>query len=435
MQKIEGHHKPIQIVVGGQYGSESKGLVVGYLAIKDRADFCVRTGSINAGHTVYHEGKKYVNQLIPVGWVNPKTQLILGAGVYIDPELLKVEIDMINSAMPEANVLDRLFIDKRCAVHLPSNYKEEHESKIHERMGSTGHGVMSAIVDKMHRKQEYRLFKDLSESQGFNIVDTVVMLNEGYDEGKQILIEGTQGTMLDFHLGFYPFVTTRQTVAANWLAECGLSPMLNTEVHMVIRTMPIRVAGNSGYMGQEVRWQDLATRINSTLISNGKAGIIDQSVVKKFALLENRLLTDTGFTGHPIDWSIGQRWDNSGFLSNYHNKIFNSMTNDEVIELRKFFEITTVTKKLRRIAELNNEDLFFAIMVNRPKYLHVNFLNYLYPTCWGVKSQKELVDSKEYSMIMGWLNMLADKHKICIQTINCSPDNVFEINGVGVTNI
>ncbi len=333
---------------------------------------------------------------------------------------------MINRAMPDQDVRSRLFIDSRCGVHLPGNYKHEQDLKLHEKMGSTGHGVMSAIVDKMSRSHEYQLFSQMEQSRMYEVKDTVRVLNNAYDNEEQILIEGTQGTLLDFHLGFYPFVTTRQTVASNWLAECGLSPNLETEVHMVIRTLPIRVAGNSGYMGDEIRWVDLATQLNNKLTSFGKETIVDQEVVNKFRSMEKQVLLDHGYQKHPFVWEDQFKWQESEFLSKFYELVLAKMTEDEVKELKKFFEITTVTKKLRRIADFNVVDFDYAMMLNRPDFLHVNFLNYLFPSCWNVRSWEGLEECIEYPMILDYLRQLTSGYKTQIQTVNCAPDNVFE---------
>ncbi len=444
------HLKPIIIVVGGQYGSESKGLVAADLAVERKAYYCVRTGAINAGHTVYFEGKPYVNQQIPVGWVNLNAKLVIGAGAYIDPEILAQEVKMINEATG-LDVRERLFIDQRCGSHLREDYKTEEDMKLHGKMGSTGHGCMAAIVRKMARDEKYLLFKDLPEAKGYNIVDTVQMLNDAYDNRRQILLEGTQGTLLDFHLSHYPFCTARQTFAASWLAEAGLSPHLRTEIHMVIRTMPIRVAGNSGPMGEkETRWPELATLVNKKLIAAGKEPMVNQDLVDKFDRLEKeyiennlyydgehtfktkKLNLDPNWPGTDYTkWTKEQRWQHNIFLSNLHSEVLKLFTPEEVKELKKFFEITTVTKKLRRIAYIDDKELAYSIMLNRPTYLDINFLNYLFPSCWGAETFEELRACAEWPMIENYLINISLKFKVAIARVNCSPKKTIVINTIG----
>src|SRR3972149_5855212 len=108
--------KPICIVVGGSWGSESKGNVVAGICKERNVDIVVRTGSLNAGHTTYYNGKPYKMQLLPVGWVNLSTQLFLGPGMYIHLETLRKEIDIVNEATG-TDVRDRLRIDFRAGMH------------------------------------------------------------------------------------------------------------------------------------------------------------------------------------------------------------------------------------------------------------------------------------------------------------------------------
>src|SRR5947207_3678785 len=108
---------PIAVVQGAQWGSESKGTVAAKLCIDRNMDFAVRTGSVNAGHTVIYKGITVKNQQLPTGWVNPHTQLVLGAGAYINSDILLKEIKEINNLMPDSDVLDRLWIDERAGSH------------------------------------------------------------------------------------------------------------------------------------------------------------------------------------------------------------------------------------------------------------------------------------------------------------------------------
>ncbi len=420
-------NKPILIVVGGQYGSESKGLVAGHLAVERDVDICVRTGSINAGHTVYYKGKPYVNQLIPVGWVNLKTKLVLGAGVYIESELLAKEVKMINEAIGDgSDVRDRLLIDVRCGVHNESHHKTEQDMDLHGTMGSTGKGVAAAIVDKMMRQPEYKLFSQTQEATGYAMVDTVRMLNNAYKVGMLILLEGTQGALLDFHLGHYPYVTSRQTQAGAWLLEAGLPSNYKTEIYSVIRTYPIRVAGNSGPMGKrEIRWSDLARSINTKLKHVGKEPLIDELVLFQFDEAELEVLDEAGLSGygHPCDWSKELRKEHSKFLSEFPSMTLKRLSDEYTItELRKLFEITTVTKKLRRIAELDFDELDYSVIINNPNFLVVNFLNYEFPSCWGVKTVRDLMACSEWPDIINYLKEIELRTGAKIKYVNCSPD-------------
>jgi adenylosuccinate synthase len=365
----------ITIVVGGNYGSESKGCVVGHFARDNGVDICVRTGAINAGHTVYYEDQPYKMQLIPAAWVNPDVKLVIGAGAYVEPTVLENEIRMINRAMPGSDVRDRLFVDFRCGTHLQKHHDQEKEDGLHGRMGSTGEGCGAAIIDKLGRRDDYQLFGQTNVARllGLRLVDTARMLNDAYDEGQHILIEGTQGTGLDLHFGHYPYVTSRQTIAASWLAECGLAPTLNIETVMVVRTFPIRVAGNSGPLADEIEWTDFAESFKTTNKYDDLAiGTFRENLNNK---IKSYNLPDKKFS----EYTVQERRKYAPILSSIHAEVLSEMNPDLRQKLKGIFEFTTVTKKLRRIGKLDITDLQKAVMLNRPTYIVLTFLNYVFP--------------------------------------------------------
>lgn len=388
--------KPIVVVQGGQWGSEAKGAIAANLCVTRNIDFAVRTGAINAGHTVAYKGKRYAMQQLPTGWVNPNTRLVIGAGAYIHLETLIREVEMVNAAMPEQDVRDRLWIDRRCGTHTEAAEAASKLANRHHRMGATGKGCSEAIVAKIRdRNDGYKLFIDtLADRDGYRFTDTVAMLNKMYDDGASILIEGTQGTLLDLHLGPYPFTTSRMTSAANWIAECGLSPALQYEVVLVCRTYPIRVAGNSGPMSNEIEWVDLAQSINHKLIASGGTGKISSIALGEF---ENKLQDAAykavedgtykvprapnrhGYDVRLSDWTEAERSEYRVAASELHRDALRLCSPQTLSELSKFFEMTTVTRKLRRIAELSIDDLGFAIAVNRPAWIALTFIDYVEP--------------------------------------------------------
>lgn len=285
----------VTIVIGGQFGSEAKGKVISFLA--DEFDIAVRTGSPNAGHTVFDEkGEIYKLQQIPATFVNKKCVLYIGAGALINPDILRKEVERTDTK-------ERLFIDPQAGI-----IEEKHllqEGELVQKIGSTGKGCGAALADRIWRK-DFKLAKNVLKD--FQIANVAEILNRKIDEGKNLLIEGTQGFGLSLYHGIYPFVTSRDTNASNFLAEAGISPLLATEIILVIRTYPIRVAGNSGPLTNEITWEELSNRIG-----------------------------------------------------------------------KKVEETTTVTKKVRRVAEFDVEIVKTAISINRPTQIALQFLNYLYP--------------------------------------------------------
>ncbi len=390
---------PIIVVQGGQWGSEAKGAIAAYLCLTRNIDMAVRTGAINAGHTVVYKGQKYAMQQLPTGWVNPNTLLVIGAGAYIHPETLWREIDMVNQAMPESDVRDRLYIDFRCGLHSIDAENASKSANRHHAIGATGKGCSEAIVAKISKRNNgYQLFYESAAGTDFrtrnkaHFVDTAAMLNSAYDRNSRILIEGTQGTLLDLHLGPYPFTTSRMTTAANWVAECGLSPALDYEVVLVCRTFPIRVAGNSGPMSHEIEWVELAHNINSKLVAAGMEPVVSPVALHAFEDAIDRAAADAVITGKykvPTNggnfntklsrWMTAERDMYRQAASELHRDAMNKLSNEHQTELRKLFEMTTVTKKLRRIANLSMKDLRTAVMLNRPSWLCITFMDYLEP--------------------------------------------------------
>lgn len=302
----------VTIVIGGQFGSEAKGKVASYLA--NEIDVAVRTGSPNAGHTVVKDGKTYRLQQIPATFINKKCILCIGAGALINPDILLREVKMTGTK-------NRLFIDPQAGIIEGKHIRSEGE--LVTKIGSTGKGCGAALADRIWRK-DFKLAKDLQKTifKGFKMANVADILNEALDKGKNVLIEGTQGFGLSIYHGIYPFVTSRDTNAANFMAEAGVSPNLATDIILVIRTYPIRVAGNSGPLPNEITWEELSKRI-----------------------------------GKQVE------------------------------------EKTTVTNKVRRVAEFDLAIVKKAIQINRPTQIALQFLNYLFPEDEG-KSEWNSLSSR-----------------------------------------
>lgn len=238
---------PITVVVGGQFGSEGKGKIVSYLCKKNEFDVVVRCGGPNSGHTITYNNEQIVLQSIPAGVVNKKTKLLLAAGCLIDLGILFKEIGWFNLNP------DRLGIDRN-AVIIEEWFKNE-ELELKERIGSTGSGTGIAVSKRVLRDDDLRLAKDVPELKEYLICTSDEVMNH-HLSGKKIAIEGTQGFGLSvYHSPYYPKATSRDTTASGFLSEVGISPLEVSDIIMVIRTFPIRVAGNSGDIPKEISWE------------------------------------------------------------------------------------------------------------------------------------------------------------------------------------
>lgn len=259
----------ITAVVGGLFGSEAKGNVVGHIA--GGFSVHVRVGAANAGHTVYVEGEKHVLQQLPVAaYANPFAKLVIGAGAMISPGILVREVDQ-NVQWRRARDLPglQLFVDYRAHCITPHAQEVEDRSGLQAAIGSTsataGEGIGAAQSFRVMRRN-FKLatdnpFVSTVVNKHGEFVDSVADLHDAKLMDQNILLEGTQGTGLDNVLGYeYPFVTSRHVTAAGLAADCGLGPRDIDHVLVVARTFPIRVAGNSGpfwHDSREISWADL----------------------------------------------------------------------------------------------------------------------------------------------------------------------------------
>ena len=245
---------PVTVVVGGQFGSEGKGKLVSRLACRRRGPIAVvRGGGSNAGHTAEGCGRRFLLRQLPSGAVNPDVLLAMSAGMQIDLEVLLREIDTVGVEP------GHLIIDPNATLISPEDSAVELAGRLGERVGSTLSGTGAALARKLMRAQDVRRAAEV-EALAPYLDDVSARLNALLDDGGEVIVEGTQGAGLSLHHGAYPFVTARDTTAAAFLSEAGLSPLLVDEIVVVLRTYPIRVAGGSGPLRNEVSWEDIRER-------------------------------------------------------------------------------------------------------------------------------------------------------------------------------
>ncbi len=197
---------PIVIVQGAQWGSEGKGMVAAALGERRNISIAVRTGTVNAGHTVYYNGRAYKMQQLPVGWTNPSTRLVIGAGAYIHPIILNAEIIMIAEATGTSvlDVCKRIFIDHRAGLHLPIHTDMATRADRSTKIGATGKGCSEAVVDKIrNRGAGSMLFVDWMReynpthlASNCYIGDMAKWLNDRYDDGadQAVATDGSNAT-------------------------------------------------------------------------------------------------------------------------------------------------------------------------------------------------------------------------------------------------
>ena len=245
------------VVVGGQFGSEGKGKVSAFIAKQENIDICIRCGGPNSGHSfVNEEGKTIILRQLPTGFVNEGARLLIPAGALVDPVVLRNEIESLGLS-PR-----RIGIDPNCFIIEERDKEAEKQLGLRERISSTLCGVGAALSRRVLRGENAKVVRDVAQRHPWlreMIVENGVSaeVNTALDQGKSALIEGTQGFGLSlYHSGYYPQCTSRDTTAAAFLSEVGLSPRLVTEIVVVFRTFPIRVAGEqAGPLRNEVTWE------------------------------------------------------------------------------------------------------------------------------------------------------------------------------------
>lgn len=369
----------VTALVGGQYGSEGKGLIAAKIA--NHYAVHVRTGAPNAGHTYYidevtqaidtpvmrenaeptGERIKVVARSVPVGASNPYAHLVIGAGGMIDLDLLAQEVSALD-AMGLA-VSDRLYVDRRAMVvdrHRHHGFEGGVHGHAHKTIGSTGEGVGPARMAQIVRgtfpnpAPSWSIIAHAGDDGPSSFLadygitvhdDTSRLINSWIDVGQSVLLEGTQGSGLSLTHGEWPYVTSTDTNAGQLCVDAGISPKRLTNVILVARTFPIRVAGNSGPLYDETSFEDI--------------GVAP--------------------------------------------------------------EFTTVTKKQRRIGRWDHDLFSKAVRLNGPlPSVALTFADYMWPDLANVDKWHLI-----WPIAGGWIeNMMEDRHGCMVDFIGTGPDSV-----------
>jgi adenylosuccinate synthase len=289
----------VDVIVGGQYGSEGKGNVAFHLA--PEYDLLIRVCGPNAGHKVPLD-EPYTHRSLPSGTLaDDAPRLLIGPGAVVN-------IDVLLREIAECHVdVERLAIDPQVMVISAADIRAERN--LVREIGSTGQGVGEATARRIRARSKGALLaKDVSQLRPY-ITRACDVLASLYQRRGKALLEGTQGTALSLYHGSYPHVTSRDTTVAGCLAEAGVPPKRVRKIVMVCRTYPIRVqspAGKtSGPMSQPITWKLISKRSGLPLreLTETERGSVSHKQ-RRVAEFDWRLLHDAALLNGPTDIAL-----------------------------------------------------------------------------------------------------------------------------------
>lgn len=375
------------VVVDGNHGSCGKGLISSYLTIKHKPEFLTNTNMANAGHTVVDsDGKSFMSKVLPSPAIYNKWSkdyngtikdyhptVIIGSSSAFTIDRFKHEVDECDLA-PETT-----WIHPRAGVILDTHKtKEESLTEGTKAIASTMQGCGAFLAEKVLRHAklafQYDELKDYVKQ-----TNIPAYLMDGMNDGLTILHEGSQGFSLDINHGSdYPNCTSRQTTATQCLADMGLPVRSMGDVYLVIRSYPIRV-GN--------------------VIENG---------------------VQVGYSGghysdsEEIDWRTVAA--ESGMPQSEAEALFSK-------------ELTTVTKRLRRVFRFSAEQIKLAAAINGTTKIALNFANYI---DWNIANTNDVDKLMDSIKVLDFINRIEDITQVPVTLIGTGPqvNHVIDLNEI-----
>lgn len=317
----------VKVLVGLQWGDEGKGKVVDVLTPEVDA-VCRFQGGPNAGHTLIFNGAKHVLHTIPSGIFRENVINVIGNGVVIDPVIFQEEVEKLLAS--GYNIKDKLYISKRASLIMPTHRALDRASEAEKgenKIGSTLKGIGPTYTDKVSRnglrvgdiltdfENKYNIAKakhlrqleklynfeiDIEEYEekwhkaieflrGFQLVETEHELNRLIKNGKSILAEGAQGSLLDIDFGTYPFVTSSNTLSSGASSGLGIAPNKITDIIGIFKAYCTRVGMGPfptelhDEVGEKIR--EVGREFGATTGRNRRCGWLDLVALKYSVML------------------------------------------------------------------------------------------------------------------------------------------------------
>lgn len=362
------------LVIDTQWGSCGKGLIASYLAKAYNAEVASTNNLPNAGHTVVlGNGSKFVSKILPVSLflntIGQDVRAYIGPGAGFFLEQLYKEMDECNVLPKQIRIHPRAMVVTSDHAALERGERSGQGTK---HIASTMQGSGAVQAEKLMRGRNVKLARDYSELKDMISDNWIEEVHKTLDESMW-LHEGSQGFSLGVNHGsHYPQCTSRECTTARELMDMGLSPQQTGDVYAVLRPFPIRV-GNVVENGQQV----------------GYSG-------------------DCYPDQREMSWSAVKEF--AGYPNNYDLK-----------------EMTTVTKRLRRVFSFSMEQVRYACMVNGATKLALNFANYLDYSCYGTSGEdiEQLPDK-----VRGFIDELESALNIPVIIVGTGPSvsHVWELN-------
>lgn len=368
--------KNVYAIIDGQAGSCGKGKVIGQFAIHENVEVAVSNCMPNAGHTFEQDGKRRLFRNIPVSAVNSNTKLFIGPGSIIDMNVLEKEYEENKDILEGREIIVHPLVPLIEPRHI-----EEEKRRI--KSGSTYKGCAACRSEKIMRDPNLKFFKEYKNIKADSNYHR--KFHDAMNQAEKVLVEGSQGCDLSLeNVIHYPNVTSRTVSVSQMLSDSKISPARFNKAIMVIRFYPIRIS-NEIYDGSYVYSGDY-----------GNSKELDWNQINVGAYL--------GIPAETVD---------SGLI-------------EEFIDVApRLNELTSVTKKTRRIFTLDINRLRENIEDNDPEELYLNFFAYKNYDLYGINgtysgnSGEDILLNKYLRNDLDWLE---EELRVPITMLGTGPD-------------